>query len=361
MVLTTSPHIQGTLYTVTVTGVTDGIGNPLANNTAQFRAWVASPANGVLFEHYYYNEGATMAALIEDPLFPNQPAYFTNLWAFDSRVAFPDDTHEQYGARMSGVFVPGASGNWRFFLRSDDASQLYLNPNGPEPDGSQLILEETACCGDWNKYQSAAIPLIAGQPYYIEMLYKEGGGGDYGKVAARLDGTGYPVLGTANTAIDPEALVGPSIGSPYAPADVGGPLSLSGPTGLAVQANHPVMFSANASNPGGLPMFYQWRRNGVNIDGETSPSYSFVATPADNGARFTVQVAKLGSVVVSSEAVLSVATDTDAPAVVAAGGSEFLNKIVVSFSELMGAQSPASYTVPGFTATGADLDSTRRS
>jgi len=358
VILTTSPHIQGTLYTVTVTGVTDGVGNPLGNNSAQFRAWVASPANGVLFEHYYHNEGATMAGLLEDPLFPNQPAYFTNLWAFDSRVAFPDDSHEQYGARMSGVFVPGASGNWRFFLRSDDASQLYLNPNGPEPDGSQLILEETGCCGDWNKYQSAAIPLIAGQPYYIEMFYKEGGGGDYGKVAARLDGTGYPVLGTANTAIDPEALVGPSVGSPYAPADVGGPLNLTGPTSLAVQANHPVMFSVTASSPSSLPMFYQWRRNGVNIDGETGPSYSFVATPADNGARFTVQVAKLGTVVVSSEALLTVTADTDAPAIVAAGGSEFLNKIVVSFSELMGAQSPASYTVPGFTAMAADLDST---
>ena len=362
VILTTSPHTDGALYTVTVTGVTDGVGRPVTQNTAQFRAWVASPANGVLFEHYYYNEGTTVAALTEDPLFPAHSALATNLWVFDSRAVFPDDTHEQYGARMSGVFVPPASGNWRFFLRSDDASRVYFNPNGPAPAGKQLILEETGCCGDWNKALAytnpAAIPLVAGQPYYIEMLYKEGGGGDYGKVAARLDGTGYPTLGTGNGVVDPAGLNGPTIGYPYAPANVGGALSVTGPTSVNVAANHTVTFTVNASNSSALPMFYQWRRNGANIDGATSSSYSFVATPTDNNARFTVQVAKLGSVVVSSEALLTVNSETDAPAVVSVRGSEFLNQVVVSFSELMGTPTPTSYTVPGFTTTGAALDAT---
>jgi hypothetical protein len=51
---------------------------------------------------------------------------------------------------------------------------------------------ELGCC---NAYQaqgasqtSVPIPLLAGQAYYIEGLYKENTGGDYYRVVARLDG-----------------------------------------------------------------------------------------------------------------------------------------------------------------------------
>ena len=130
VVLTTSAQTQGANYTVTVTGVTDGIGSPLVNNTAQFQAWVSSPANGILFEYYYYNQDTAVSALLADPLYPDHPALRTNLWVFDSRALFPDDTKEQYGSRMSGVFVPPTSGNWRFYLRSDDCVTALLQPDG---------------------------------------------------------------------------------------------------------------------------------------------------------------------------------------------------------------------------------------
>ena len=369
VILTTSPQTQGANYTVTVTGVTDGVGNPLANNTAQFRAWVNSPLNGIRFEDFPGESTANPAfaneavgALTNNSLFPDQPLFVTNLWAFDSRVVFPDDTHERYGARMRGVFVPPASGNYRFYLRSDDNSQVLLNPNGPEAAGKQLILSEPGCCGDWNKFASPAFPLVAGRGYYLEMLYKEGGGGDYGKVAALLEPspgiTNYPSLGTPNLNIDPASLTGPSIGYPYAPAEVGGPLTVVGPQSATVQANHTTTFTVTASNPGDWPMSYQWRRDGTNIADATGPSYTLVPTVADNNAHFSVQVSKLGSVVVSPDAVLTVLADTDAPAIAEVHGSNALNTIIVSFAELMGTPSASSYSVAGFTTLSAALDST---
>jgi hypothetical protein len=358
VILTTAAQTQGATYTVTITGVTDGVGRPLANNTIQFRAWVSSPANGILFEYYYYNQDTAVSALLADPLYPDHPALKTNLWVFDSRSVFPDNSLEQYGARMSGVFIPPTSGNWRFYLRSDDASQLYLNPAGPDPAGAQLLIDETACCGAWDKYQSEAFALIAGQPYYIELLYKEGGGGDYGKVAAKLDGEGYPTVGVADTEIDPASLRGPSIGYPYAPADVGGPLTVVGPASLSVAANHTVVFTAEVTNPSGLPVSYQWLRNGSAIADATASSYWVVPTSTDNGARYSVRVSKIGSVVTTADAVLTVTANTDAPAIASIRGTENLSRFVVSFTELMGTPTTANFTVAGYTTTAVELDST---
>jgi hypothetical protein len=367
VLLTTSPQTQGALYTVTVTGVTDGVGQPLANNQASFRAWVQSPVNGVRFELYPSEDTATPAfateavgALTNNSFYPDSPLMATNLWAFDSRIIFPDDNENRYGARMRGIFVPPVSGNWRFYLRSDDASQLFLNPNGPDSAGRLLILQEPGCCGDWNKYASDVYPLVVGQSYYIEMLYKEGGGGDYGKVAALLEPvatvTNYPPIGVANLEIDPASLAGPAIAYPYAPADVGGALTLVGPASVSVQANHAATFTVAAANPGGWPMSYQWRRNASPISGETRSSYTLVPTTADTGARFSVQVAKLGSVVVSSDAVLTVTADTDVPAVQLVRGSTALNTVTVRFNELMATPATSSFSIAGYSTVNAVLD-----
>lgn len=365
VILTTGPLTEDTLYTLTVDpNVLDAFGNPLgANNTAQFRSWVSSPANGLLFEAFTAPGDNVIATLTNSPSYPDNPFVRSNLYAFDSRVAFPDDSHEQYGSRTRGVFIPPYTGNWYFYVRADDPAQVFINPTGLDPAGKVLILDETGCCGDWNKYQSPPIPLQAGHAYYIEALHKEGTGGDYVKVAARFEGTGLPTLGVANTSVDTNALHGAAIGWPWAPKDVGGPITIVGPANVAVAENQLATFTVAASNPAGLPMTYQWRRNGEDIPGATGPSYSFRPTLADDGARFSVQVAKLGSVALSAEATLTVTNDTTPPTVVGVHGSYILNRVIVSFSELVDeltAEDPVNYQfTAGFNLIGLpELDAT---
>ncbi|MGA2866866.1 MAG: LamG-like jellyroll fold domain-containing protein [Verrucomicrobiota bacterium] len=362
VVLTTSPQTQGTNYTVTINNIVDRVGNTVPNSSPQFRGWVASPANGVFWEYWACENAGNsantaVASLTGDDRFPDHATMATNLWGWDTRIVFPDNSYDNYGTRMRGLFVPPISGNWVFFMRSDDASQGYLNPSGPDPAGKVLIMQETGCCEDWNAVHSAPIPLVAGQPYYLETLHKEGGGDDYCKVAARLDGTGTPPLGTANIVIDPASLAGPVICYPYAPADAGGPLTVTGPDSVSVAANRGVTFAVQASNPVGQPMFYQWYRNGALIMDATNSAYSLLAGVGDNGAQYTAHVWKLGSVVVSAPAVLTVTADTIPPAVAAIHGSNELTTVIVSFSALMSpSQSAGSYTLPGFNVTGAVLD-----
>ena len=50
--------------------------------------------------------------------------------AFDSRVAYPDNSHENYIAAMFGHFIPDQDGTYYFHLKSDDSGQLFFNPKG---------------------------------------------------------------------------------------------------------------------------------------------------------------------------------------------------------------------------------------
>jgi len=360
-----TPLNEDTAYTVQVSGVLDLVGNNISNggtnNPAPFRTWVQGLGSGLAYEVFDTGPGTDVAQLTNSPVFPSSPIFRTNLWAFDSRVAFPDDSHEAYGSRTRGVFIPPVSGDWIFFLRSDDRSQVYINPNGTAASGKQpLIAEVTGANGDWNKLLSSPVTLRAGQAYYIEGLQKEDTATDYIKLAARLVGTGLPTLGVPNTDIDTNALIGPAVVWPYAPRDLGGPLTIKRDLlDLTVEEGHTVNFTVLLSNPSGLPLSYQWFRDGVPVDGANGPVYSFAATALDGLSLYKVQVSKIGSIVTSREASLTVSPDTTPPHAIDASSSPTnLTTIVVEFDEPvdMGeATDLFSYTLPGFNIVSATL------
>jgi hypothetical protein len=140
----------------------------------------------LVFESYECGGGTAVSRLTSSPLFPGSPRERLYLTAFDTRTVYPNDSKDNYGARIRGYFIPPTSGNWIFYLRSDDSSQLFLSPN-MDPAAKVMLTEEPGCCAGFGAHASSAIPLVAGQAYYIEALYKEGGGGDYCQVAAKLE------------------------------------------------------------------------------------------------------------------------------------------------------------------------------
>ncbi|MHC4117432.1 MAG: LamG-like jellyroll fold domain-containing protein [Planctomycetota bacterium] len=109
---------------------------------------------------------------------------------------------DQYGGRIHGwVYVPG-TGDYTFWLCSDNEGELWLSTDD-DPANVKLIAQET----DWvpantwrtGEEQSDAIPLVAGEKYYIMALWKEGDGGDQCQVA--WQGPGVPtttIIGGAN-------------------------------------------------------------------------------------------------------------------------------------------------------------------
>ena len=99
---------------------------------------------------------------------------------------YTNNARENYGGRVSGYFTPPVSGNWIFYIRSDDASQLFLS-FGFDPAGKVMIAAEPGCCAGFAAHPSTPQALTAGVPVYIEVLYKAGGGGGYCQVAAKLE------------------------------------------------------------------------------------------------------------------------------------------------------------------------------
>ena len=122
--------------------------------------------------------GSTVPALTSSPNYPNYPT------GTDYPVQFegPTNAMDNYGTRMHGYVIPPVTGSYRFWIASDDNSELWLSPN-QEPASAQLIAGVPVWTDpqQWTKYTnqaSAPVTLEAGMLYYIRALQKEGDGGD---------------------------------------------------------------------------------------------------------------------------------------------------------------------------------------
>ncbi len=128
--------------------------------------------------------GVAVSDLMSDPRYPYSPDG-CELWTITHSETMwgTTDWANDYGARLQGMLWPETSGDYTFWIASDDASQLWLSPTG-NPGDAEMICQETGCCDDYNDDQkSVPIYLEGGQMYYFRALWKEGGGGDWVKVA----------------------------------------------------------------------------------------------------------------------------------------------------------------------------------
>lgn len=190
---------NATAYTITIKGIKDTSKNEVAADTkVTFYSYLLTRTGVLRFAYWGSIPGASpVSNLTDDPRYPASPDLVAAVNSFNSRNAFPDDSHENYGAVMEGFISPTESANYRFFIYSDDASQLFLSTDQTEANLLQ-IAEETGCCNffaepDGNHTRtSEPIALVAGRKYYVRFLYKEGGGGDYGQIAWRKEGDATP-------------------------------------------------------------------------------------------------------------------------------------------------------------------------
>ena len=105
---------------------------------------------------------------------------------------------DSYGQRWTGWLKPPTNGNYRFFLASDDASELWLSLDDTLAHKVKIASIGWANSRAWASGGSSAfIPLAAGQRYYIEFLHKEGTGGDYAAFTWQKPGDAMPADGSA--------------------------------------------------------------------------------------------------------------------------------------------------------------------
>jgi hypothetical protein len=265
---------------------------------------------------------------------------------------FPGDN---YGARISGYFVAPSNSIYRFFVKADDAAVLYMNTNGVDYAGKVQV---AVLGGARNSYaadgsMSTAITLTNGQRYYMELLFKEGGGGDYGVVAVIPTGTSAtaPTAPGVNT-VTPAEFFAPTIG-PVTANNI-----VQSPSGTTFNEGQAVTLSVNGII-GANPIGIQWRKNGVAIPNAFSNSVTIFLTPADVGINtYSVSVYNSQNLV-ERFLNLNVAAfnlDVTAPSITSAFGNGLLNEVTVVFSENVlpsTATNIANYSIPGLVISGA--------
>jgi len=205
-----------------------------------------------------------------------------------------------------------------------------------------------------NASGNAVIHLTAGQPYYFQLLFKEGTGGENTGVAWKK-------------ASDPDpANNDPEIPGDFLSVDYGTSLTFqTQPQSQTVSKNQPVSFTVFVVGVPGdsdQTLFtYEWMVNGQPVsDQPNGPSYNILApTLADSGKKFSVKVTTVGGITgTSDQATLTVTDDTTPPTIAKIHTSDTFASAIVTFSE--GVQNtavdPANYHFSGgLTATDANF------
>jgi hypothetical protein len=322
------------------------------------------------------------------------------------RFESPIDTGgDNYANRLVGYFVPPTTGDYVFFMNSDDDADLFLSTDNT-PGNKRLVCQEVGWAGSglgWTQTggggdtlaqrrsdqftdpntgtqpYSSGIHMIAGQRYYMEGVHHEGGGGDYFAATYKLFTDADPVNG------DDSRIAGNAVGmfTPRIPwvaflQQPAGQTVTSGGNSVTFSAlgySAPSILVGRTTDPRSLfplsptNVTYQWYRNGTPISGATARSYTLVPIlPSDNNAQFACGIRALGyadnslNPIFSNSvpAVLTVITDTVPPTITYAATLQNTNPLAplfvvdVTFSKWMDASTltnPANYSVAGATIT----------
>ena len=212
----------------------------------------------------------------------------------------PVNVEEQYVGQLQTLLIAPFSGDYTFYMSSDDNGLLYLSTD-ENPANKKLIAKEPTWngTGDWNtiarragcgtadapatdcEHRSdqfadtewatkgangkAKITLVQGKKYYVEVVWSEGGGGDNGGATFTKAGDPTPANGTT-------ALTGTAI-EWYGPSVVTVPVITTKPAASVVLARGDKL-SLKAAADGKAPLSYQWYKTGVAIAGATTDTYS---------------------------------------------------------------------------------------
>ncbi|MDA7680310.1 hypothetical protein N8633_00830 [bacterium] len=271
---------------------------------------------------------------------------------------FPGPFGDNYLGMIQFQLVIAETGDYDFFIRSDDASEIYLNTDGasfPQPGGNEFpIAWEEGCCNPFQEpdvggTQTTIAPIrLTPGSYGMTITWKEGGGGDWVQVAMREESDT-----TAAASLNP--IGGSNIISAF--DTVGSFVNItSQPEGGEISENE--SFALEVGFDFGSPYVpsaaIQWFKDGAAIAGGNSAKLNFSLLQKSDAGKYKAELRVPGGAAVTDEVTLTVLDDTKPPRISAGAlaGADGKFEIGIGFSEPVNGSTvgdAANYSISGGT------------
>ncbi len=202
-------------------------------------------ANGIYRKFYSNILGTSVQDLLSSSKFPNQPDQVN--WLKNYFEA-PIDVGDHYGQEMHALLKAPLTGQYTFWISSDDNSRLYLSTNR-STENLQAIAEvpDWTSPREWERFpqqKSQFISLVKDSLYSISALMKEAYGGDNLSVRWRMpNGIVEEPLSAQHCFIEVETFFHTN----FKISSGGEPLFLHSPEGIVVDEMPSVAIPANLS------------------------------------------------------------------------------------------------------------------
>ncbi|GAO30622.1 lamin tail domain-containing protein [Geofilum rubicundum] len=200
--------------------------------------------SGLRQEVFLDLSGTTISHLTSSSNYPGNPSYHTTITDF---FEAPTDINDDYGQRLHGLLLAPETGNYTFWIASDDNGHLYLSSDD-QPGNAQLIASVPAWTNsrEWDKFdsqQADPVHLTAGEYYYISALMKEEGGGDNLAIGWQRPSGAIQRPMSANHLYTPAG----ELHTSFAISSSGEPLLLTNPQGVSIHQIPPVELASDLS------------------------------------------------------------------------------------------------------------------
>ena len=175
-----------------VVNVSDGLSSATVQFQIAFIPHAEKPENQGLLRKYYRDNSVKglLAELKALPTFPDKPTSINIVDDFES----PSNIASRYGQTLEGYIVPSVTGDYQFWIASDDQSELLLSDSVSTKGLKRIAYNDSYTSEhEWDpvRYDSQASEIIhleAGKVYAVKALMAEGYGSD--SLAVAWEGPG---------------------------------------------------------------------------------------------------------------------------------------------------------------------------